>query len=268
MTRVSDLGGEGRPRVRNAIVRPPSASMGEGLTTRALGFPDLETARAQHRAYTEALEREGLRVRRLPSAPSFPDSQFVEDTAVLHGGVAILTRPGAQPRRAEVELIRPVLEREMEVRELGPDPDATLDGGDVLIAGRHAMIGISKRTNRAGGRLLAERLREVDPGLDVRLVPFDGPLHLKSGLTALRPDVYVMDPALRLRAELPAPVRTLPATEGYAANVLPINDALFVLAGSPTIVELGRAHAERAVPLDLSEFRKMDGSLTCLSLLW
>jgi dimethylargininase len=256
------------PRVQNAVVRSPSPSMGEGLTTQTLGRPDVEKATAQHRAYVDALGRVGVKVRCLPPVSELPDSHFVEDTAILHRGVAILTRPGAESRRAEVDRIRPVMEREMEVRTLGPDRDARLDGGDVLLAGRHALIGISERTNRAGARLLAHRLREIDPELRVHLVPFDGPLHLKSGLTALRPDAYLGQPAIHLRSALPAPVHWLPSSEGYAANVLPVNDTLFVLAGSPTVRALATRYARRVVPLDLSEFRKMDGSLTCLSLLW
>jgi len=261
-------GPEELPRVANALVRAVSPAMAEGLTTQSFSRPDAARAERQHRAYVTALQREGVKVRELPSIAELPDSHFVEDTAVVHRGVAILTRPGAESRRAEVDRIRPELERALEVRELGSDPDATLDGGDVLLAGPHALIGISERTNRAGARQLAERLREVDPGLVVHLVPFDGLLHLKSGVTALRPGAYVGDPAIRLGSELPAPVHWLPPSEGFAANVLPVNDALFVLAGSPAVLALAREHADRVVPLDLSEFRKMDGSLTCLSLLW
>jgi dimethylargininase len=242
--------------------------MGAGLTTQTLGPPDLPRARDQHRAYVAALEREGVRVRTLPARADLPDSHFVEDAAVLHRGVAILTRPGAAARRPEVEAIRPALEREMEVRDLGTDPEARLDGGDVLIAGRHAVIGVSERTNRAGARALADRLREVDAGLRVHLVLFGGVLHLKSGITALRPEAYLGQPAIRLGSGLPAPVHWLPAAEGYAANVLPVNDSLFVLAGSPTAHALAARYAPRVVTLDLGEFRKMDGSLTCLSLLW
>jgi dimethylargininase len=254
--------------VANALVRLPSPTMGAGLTTQALGEPDFEKAAGQHRAYVEALEEAGVTVRRLPPEPSLPDSHFVEDTAVIHRGVAILTRPGAGTRRAEVDRIRPVLERELEVVDLGPASDATLDGGDVLIAGRHVLIGVSKRTNPAGADGLAQRLREVDPGLRIDSVPFEGVLHLKSGVTALRPDAYVGDPAIRLARKPPAPVHWLPPAEGYAANVLPVNDTLFVLAGSPAVRSLADRYCARVVPLDLSEFRKMDGSLTCLSLLW
>lgn len=256
------------PRVWRALVREPSPSMADGLTTQSLGRPDLALALAQHRAYVQALEQEGLRVRRLPALPELPDSHFVEDTVVVHRGVALLTRPGAERRREEVAQIRSAFEGVLEVRELGGGPEATVDGGDVLLDGACALIGISERTNREGATQLAERLRAIDPGLPVHLVPFSGPLHLKSGLTALRPGVYVTDPHLRLEAELPGLAHELPASEGFAANVLPVNDTLFVLERSPAVRELAARYAPRVVPLDLSEFRKMDGSLTCLSVLW
>ncbi len=256
------------PAVHHAIVRPPPPTMGEGLTTQALGRPDVERAAAQHRQYVDALRAEGVEVHRLPALPSLPDSPFVEDTAVLHRGVAVLTRPGAAARRPEVDAVRPALEREMEVQELGGPVDATLDAGDVLLAGRNLLIGISTRTNRGGAEALAHRLRAVDPELRAHVVPFSGLLHFKSGVTALRPDALVGDPRIQLGASLPAPVHWLPAAEGFAANVLPVNEALFVLAGSPAVASLAHRYAAKVVPLDLSEFRKMDGSLTCLSLLW
>ena len=144
-----------------------------------------------------------------------------------------------------------------------------MDGGDVLIAGREALIGIGARTNREGAERLADHLRSLDPRLTVRLVPFRGLLHFKSGITAVRPGCYVGDPKIQLdAASRVEPVHWLPATEGYGANVLPLNGAVLVAASSPAVRALAEAEVGNAIPLDMSEFRKMDGALTCLSLLW
>jgi len=262
-----DLGST--PWVRHALVRSVSPSMHRGLTTQALGRPDLGTARRQHAEYVRVLRSLGVEVIELAGAEDLPDGHFVEDTAVIHRGTAILTRPGAAERQSEVERIRPHLEKQLVVRELGGGPEARVDGGDVLIAGREAWIGIGERTNREGGERLADHLRSLDPQLAVRLVPFAGLLHFKSGITAIRPGYYVGDPRIRIEPQAKiSPVHWLPAAEGYGANVLPLNGAVLVSAVSPAVREIAEAEVGKVIPLDTGEFRKMDGALTCLSLLW
>ncbi len=243
--------------------------MGRGLTTQDLGRPNVALARKQHRAYVEALESAGVRITVLGGIPELSDSHFVEDTAVLHQSSAILTSPGVPERRAEVERIRPVLAERMSVRDLGSVQGARLDGGDVLVADNLALIGIGERTNRLGAECLRQRLIETDPTLRVEMVPFRGLLHFKSGITAIAPSVFVGDPHIQLGVDLPGvKINWLPPEEGYGANVLPINDAVLVSASSPAVREMVQRRGGTAVPLDLSEFRKMDGALTCLSLLW
>ena len=255
--------------VRHALVRSVSSSMHRGLTTQALGRPDLGIARSQHAEYVRALRSLGVEVTELAGADDLPDGHFVEDTAVIHRGTAILTRPGAAERQPEVERVRPHLEKQLVVRELGGGPEARVDGGDVLIAGREAWIGIGERTNREGGERMADHLRSLDPQLTVCLVPFRGLLHFKSGITALRPGCYVGDPQIHIDPPSKiGPVHWLPAAEGYGANVLPLNGAVIVSAVSPAVRAMAEAEVGKVIPLDMGEFRKMDGALTCLSLLW
>ena len=254
---------------RHALVRSVSSSMSRGLTTQTLGLPDLNTARKEHAEYVETLRSLGVDVTVLESANDLPDSHFVEDTAVIHQGTAILTRPGASERQPEVERIRPHLERHLAVRELGGSSEAHVDGGDVLIAGREALIGVGARTNQEGADRMAHHLRSLDPELKIRLVPFRGVLHFKSAITAVRPGRYVGDPQIQFdTASKVAPAWWLPRTEGYGANVLPLNGAVLVSATSPAVRVIAEAEVGRVIPLDMGEFRKMDGALTCLSLLW
>jgi dimethylargininase len=258
------------PAVTQALVRHPPPNLAEGLTTQHLGRPDPERASAQHRAYIDQLRKLGVHVRELDSDARFPDCHFVEDTAVIYRGTAIPTVPGAASRIGEVDSIRSVLRAQLPIRELPRGADVRLDGGDVLVAGDHVLIGISaSRTSLAGGQALRDLLQSLNPRMTVDLVPFRGVLHLKSGITALTPEVAVRDPAFETAAELPfAEVLLLPAAEGFAANVLPVNDAILVLDGSPTIREFAHRYSDQVFPLAMDEFRKMDGSLTCLSLLW
>ena len=253
----------------HAIVRCPPRSLGRGLTTQNLGMPDIDLAMEQHAAYVAALKQLGLDVTILNAEEDYPDSVFVEDVAILHGGVAILTRPGAPSRIGEVESMREVLRSRMPIVELADSESVELDGGDVLFCGKRVLVGLGFRTNEEGLRCLRQRLREIDPELSVEGVPFSGVLHLKSGITALRPEVLVYNPLCQMEMQFPfARMITLLLEQGYAANVLPINDTIFVIKGYPAVASAAHEYYQRVIELDMSEFRKMDGSLTCLSLLW
>ena len=254
-------------RLTHALVRPPSRSFAEGLTGADLGSPNTALARAQHDRYCEELARCGLRLTRLPVDEHHPDGTFVEDTAILTGRGAILARPGAPSRLGEVESVREALmERVPSLGEIAAP--GTLDGGDVCDAGDRFLIGISARTNAEGARQLAATLGGHGyqaTVLDVREIP--GLLHLKSGLAALGDGRLVAIEALARRPELRAydTVRVREA-EGYGANCVRVNDRLLIARGFPVLeaalVKLGYD----VVTLEMSEFRKMDGGLTCLSL--
>jgi dimethylargininase len=260
----------GAPRFTRAIVRRPGASFACGLTAANEGPPDLAKALEQHARYCDALIRCGLHLTHLEPDEAFPDGTFVEDTAVVTGRGAILTRPGAPSRSGEVDSVAEALRMFYgHVQPIaGP---GTVDGGDVCEADGHFLIGISARTNEAGASQLAEHLRHMHytAGIvDIR--PLEGLLHLKSGLAYLGEGVWLTDCAIRevLRSSA-APVRELievSAGERYAANCVRVNDAVLVAGGYPRVAGALRDKGFVSVPLEMSEFRKMDGGLSCLSL--
>jgi dimethylargininase len=256
-------------RVTHAIVRPPGANFAAGLTTAGLGAPNLAAALAQHEAYVAALAQAGVEVTRLPPDDNFPDSTFVEDPAIVTARGAIRTRPGAPSRRGEVAAVRAALERFFpELAEIAPP--GTLDGGDVCAADGRFLIGLSARTNADGARQLAAWLARQ--GWAAELIDLRGRpalLHLKSGLAHVGGRTLVVVEALADEPALCDYEKILvPAGEEYAANCLRVNDALFVARGFPELESRLRALNIPLVPLDVSEFRKMDGGLSCLSLRW
>lgn len=250
-----------------AIVRPPAENFGDGLTKSGLGTPNLALALHQHAAYCAMLERCGLVLTRLPADANFPDSTFVEDTAVLTPRGAVITRPGAPSRTAEIHTMRPVLEATFDhVHSI--DGPGTLDGGDVCQAGKHFFIGLTARTNRHGAEQLAGILAGWGFTSTLVDVPaLTGVLHLKSALSYLGDRRLVATPEIAgfegfrdyetVRVEPP---------EAYAANVLRVVERVIMAAGNPRLESAIRALGYPVVTLDMSEFRKMDGALTCLSL--
>ncbi len=251
-----------------AITRTPPDSMANGITTQDVVI-DLQLARRQHQFYVAALQDLGISVTVLGPEELYPDSHFVEDAAIIHNEIAILTRPGAEARRGEVVCLVPALQNVLTVRQLGGDERALVDGGDVLFVGDRVYIGISDRTNIAGAEQLKNALTSIDPRLSIHFISFSGVLHLKSGLTALGPNLLIGSPAIKLHDPLPiADIVWLPDAEGYAANTLSVNGAVLYFAECQSAREVIMAAGLKPVALDMSEFRKMDGSFTCLSLLW
>jgi dimethylargininase len=252
---------------RGAIVRPPADTFADGLTTAALGAPDLALARTQHDGYCAALEACGLALTRLAPDARHPDSTFVEDTAVLLGGRAIVTRPGAPSRAGEVAEIRTVLAAlGFELAEIAAP--GTLDGGDVCERGRRLLVGLSERTNADGARQLAAIAAAHGIScetVDIRGIP--GLLHLKSGLTALEDGTFLAIAALARHPALGGGrvVEVSPAEE-HAANAIEVNGRVLVPQGAPALVSTLRAEGRDVLELPMSEFRKMDGGLSCLSL--
>ena len=252
---------------RYALVRPPGPNFADGLTTAGLGRPDLDRALAQHAAYCEALEDCGLSLTRLDPDKRHPDSTFVEDTAVLTGRRAILTRPGAPSRRGEVPPVRePLAGHFAEFRSIS-EP-GTLDGGDICEADGHFLIGISRRTNEAGARELAALLAEescTSAFIDIRDI--QGILHLKSGIAYLGDRrIAVIESVASHPALRGYEVVAVDPAEAYAANCVRVNDGILVAAGHPRFESALRRLRYDVVPLEMSEFEKMDGGLSCLSL--
>jgi dimethylargininase len=255
------------PTFTRAIVRPPADTFANGLTSSNLGPPDFKKARDQHRSYRRALERAGLLVTELDESRAFPDATFVEDVAVLTGSAAMLTRPGAQSRRGEVGLIRDVLSQcHFSLAEIAAP--GTLDGGDVCDADGHFLIGLSARTNDEGAEQLARWFSvqgRTSTIIDVRGI--DALLHFKSGFAYVGDDTMVAvedlsdHPAFRRYRMVPV----LPE-EAYAANCVRINDRVLVPEGNPMLSRALGSLGYILEIVDVSEFQKMDGGLSCLSL--
>ncbi|HSL55850.1 MAG TPA: arginine deiminase family protein [Pyrinomonadaceae bacterium] len=250
-----------------AIVREPSVSFASGETSVDLGTPDLDVALRQHQAYCAALESCGLELIHLSADDEHPDSTFVEDTALLTARGAVLTRPGAESRRGEVESIAPVIRAHFDnVRSI--EEPGTLDAGDVCEAGEHFFIGISRRTNEHGAKQLAAILDLF--GYSSSLIDIRGLsniLHLKSGMAWLSGRRLVVIDALRNVQEFSDyDLICLNSTEEYAANCLLLNGRILIATGFPNVQRKIEGLGYPTISLDMSEFRKMDGGLSCLSL--
>jgi dimethylargininase len=260
-----------------AIVCPPAPNFSEGLTTAELGVPDYELALRQHEAYCAALEQCGLELLRLEADSNHPDSTFVEDTAVLiqtrsqaHPLTqAVLTRPGAASRRGEVPHITKALADFFPALAMQTiKAPGTLDGGDVCEAGNHFFIGVSERTNDAGAQQLGDFLSSF--GFTSRLVDIreiGGLLHLKSALAWVDDNRLVITKALADREEFAGfELIRVKAGEEYAANCVQVNNHVLIAAGFPSLERTIRQLGYQTIVLEMSEFQKMDGGLSCLSL--
>ena len=254
-------------RFTRAIVRLPGGELADGLTRVDLGRADVALALAQHAAYRDALRACGLDVTVLPADPAHPDGTFVEDTAIVVAEGAIVARPGAASRRGEVAAVATAL-RAYFPRPARIDAPGTVDGGDICEAGRHVFIGLSHRTNDEGARQLAAWLAShgyTSSTVDVR--GLDTILHLKSGLSCLAGERLLLIPELADHPAFAGHERlVVDADEAYAANAVQVNDRVLVAAGHPKLVATLRAQGYAPFELGMSEFAKLDGGLSCLSL--
>ena len=251
----------------NALVRPPAANFAAGLTQSTEGAPDLPKAMQQHARYCEALKECGLQLTELAADAAFPDGTFVEDTALLFPDFAVLTRPGAPTRQGETASVLAALRGRFQRIETIHAP-GSVDGGDVCVAENKVFIGISARTNETGAAQLAGILRAA--GYVVSLIDIRGSktlLHLKSGLTYLGQGLMIMSSDAPISDAISGfDIVELAQDEDYAANCLSINDRILIAAGYPGLSATLQARGRATLPLEMSEFRKMDGGLTCLSL--
>jgi dimethylargininase len=251
-----------------AIVRSPSRNFADGLTSTSSPAPDYQLAVKQHDEYCLTLEHLGLRLTRLPADERHPDSTFVEDAAIVTERVAVITRPGAPSRRSEVDDITQTLNQFYSSVQAIGDP-GTLDGGDVCQVGDHFFIGISQRTNEDGATQLSEILKTAGYAstfMDIRALSHRL-LHLKSGLAYLGGNKLVVDTQLSRRAEFQEFEVICPdADEAYAANCLAFGNTVLIATGYPRFEAQLRQLGFNTKALDMSEFQKMDGGLSCLSL--
>jgi dimethylargininase len=268
-------------KLSRAIVRPPGASFVAGLTRAKLGLPDYHSALRQHAAYCDALESCGLTLTRLEPDERFPDSTFVEDTAILisrrvsgqgsscaaAATMAVMTRSGAPSRRGEGQSIAQTL-TELGLETAAISTPGTVDGGDICEAESHFFIGISERTNEAGASQLADLLKSlgyISSFVDIRNL--DPILHLKSGVAYLGDNRLVVIETLRAEAVFKGyELLAVENDEAYAANCVRINDRVLVAAGFPRFERTLKDLGYKTLPLEMNEFQKLDGGLSCLSL--
>ncbi len=247
-----------------AITREPSVSLGRCELSFVAPQPiDVALALAQHRSYVTALVQAGCEVVSLPSEPDLPDAVFVEDTAVVVDELAILTRPGAPSRRAEVESIGVALAPYRRIaRLIAP---ATLDGGDVLRIGRTLYVGRTARTNEAAIEQLRALLGPFDYAIEA--VPVTGCLHLKSAITVIGDGVLLANRALvDVSRFAGARIIDVDPDEPHAANVLQIGTRLIY----PSCYPKTRARLADfdVIEVDASEVIKAEGAMTCCSLVF
>jgi dimethylargininase len=245
-----------------ALIRAISPLLDEGGRTHITHDPiDLALARQQHAGYAEALAAAGWEVIALPEAPALPDATFVEDTAVVIGDVAILTRPGAEHRRPEVATVRPALEKFRPVVDLAPR--SRLDGGDVLQVDDTVYVGLSQRTDQAGLNALRT---VIDPALKVVPVPVTGCLHLKTGASNPAPGV-ILAVADWLDAGAFGDLEIIEPPEPSGANTLLAGGTVLVPASAPGTAALLRERGVDTQVVDIGEFHKAEAGLTCLSII-
>lgn len=248
-----------------ALTHVPSPRMELGQRTYVGRAPiDHVLAAREHRDYCRLLRECGADVRILDVNRELPDCVFIEDTAVVLDEVAVLASMGTESRRAEPAGVEPELRKHREVRRV--EQPAMLEGGDVLRVGRTLLVGLSSRTNRAGVAALGEIARPF--GYGVVAVPVRGCLHLKTACTALDDRRLLVNPAwLDLHALQGFDLLRVPEEEPWGANVARIGDRVGLSADHVRTAETIRALGFEVRTIDLSEFAKAEGGVTCLSLL-
>lgn len=247
--------------MRTALVRAPGPRLAEGLVTHRERRPvDLDLARAQHEAYVRALEGAGFALHWVEPADECPDAVFVEDTAVVCGGNAILARPGAPERVGEVAGTERAL-RELGLNVLTLDGQCTLDGGDVLQTPDALYVGRSGRTDDEALCLLPPLM----PARRVVGVKVLGALHLKSAMTALPDGSLIGTPDHVDTSGLPG-IWVAPEPSGSRVAVLG-EDHVLMAASAPRTAARLRADGWRVTTVDIGEFEALEGSVTCLSIL-
>lgn len=254
-----------------AIVRIPGSNFADGLTTVDLGIPHFDEVLHQHARYCDALRECGLELTVLDADLRHPDSTFVEDAAILTPNAAVFCRPGAASRAGEVAAIRPVAER-FYSHTFPIDSPGTVDGGDICEAEDHFFIGISHRTNEEGARQLAAHLAAIGytaSTIDIRAMTTI--LHLKSGISYIGDNTLVIMEEMADNPQFSSEfarfnlLRVSPA-ESYAANCVRVNQRVLIADGFPQLHAELIARGFSPLVLNMSEFQKMDGGLSCLSL--
>ncbi len=249
---------------KNVIVKKPCSSIIDGISSADLGRPNFKLAMKQHEAYIETLKKCGVEVTVLEADEKYPDSCFIEDVALLTKKCAIITRPGALSRRGEIVGLRETLEKFYENIEKIEEP-GTIEAGDIMMVGNHFYIGLSARTNEAGANQMINILNKYD--LEGSVVTLEKVLHLKTGLS------YLENNNLLVAGEFDhSPIFSsfnkikIEEKESYSANCIWVNGHVLVPAGYENTRKAIENLGYDVHVVDTSEFRKIDGGLSCLSL--
>jgi dimethylargininase len=247
-----------------AIVKTPCKAMVDGISNANLGRPDYQNALVQHLDYIEALKECGLQVKVLPPDENFPDSTFVEDTALMTRHCAILANPGAPSRTNETRSMLAVIREFYKSIELIEAP-GTVEGGDIMMVADHFYIGLSERTNQAGAEQLIAILEKHD--MQGSMVDMTEVLHLKTGLGYLEDDNLLACGEFLSKPEFQQyNLLQVDSEESYAANSVWVNGTVLVPEGFPKTSKLIASAGYKVREVDVSEFQKLDGGLSCLSL--
>jgi dimethylargininase len=248
-----------------AITREISRSIVNCELTHLARTPiDVARARAQHERYRAALRALGLEVVSLPEEPDLPDSVFIEDTAIVLDEAAVLTRPGADSRRPEVESVARALEPYRQL--LRVTAPATLDGGDVLVVGKKIFVGQTLRSNAAAVEQLSDLLKSF--GYEVTGVPVTDCLHLKSGVSQTAEDTLLINPAWVDKSYFEGfKFIEVDPSEPYAANALMVKGALVYPSAFPRTRKRLETVGRPIVPVEADELAKAEGGVTCCSLI-
>lgn len=247
-----------------AIVRTPGKSLVHGLSSANVGIPDYELALIQHAKYIDALKECGLEVLVLKPDEEYPDSTFVEDVALLTKHCAIITNPGATSRKGEISGMRSILEKHFSNIEQIEYP-GTIEAGDIMMVGKHFFIGLSERTNEEGAKQMISFLEKY--GMTGSVVKLEKVLHLKTGLAYLENNNLIACGEFLSKDEFRKfNILEIDEDESYAANCIWVNGKVIIPFGYPNAKRTIQAAGYETIEVDVSEFKKLDGGLSCLSL--
>ncbi|MFX0135676.1 MAG: dimethylarginine dimethylaminohydrolase family protein [Candidatus Hodarchaeota archaeon] len=249
---------------KRAIVRIPCRNFKYGITNADLGFPDYKRALYQHSIYVQALKRCGIQVIELKADERYPDSTFVEDTAIADKEFAIILNMGAPSRRGEEIEIENVLNDYYDNIERINHP-GTVDGGDVMKVENHYYIGLSKRTNLEGANQLVKIFKKKN--YLCSKIQLTNLLHLKTGISYIgENNVIAVDKLRKLPHFKKFNIIYTNENEQYGANSIRVNEYVLIPKGCNILSDSLKTLGYKLLELDLSEFRKMDGGISCLSL--
>ncbi|MBX4133554.1 hypothetical protein JMI89_07910 [Frischella sp. Ac48] len=252
-------------KFNHIITRTPAKSLINGLTSANLGKPDYQKALDQHNNYIRALQKCDVDITILPADENFPDSVFVEDPVLCTPHCAIITRPGAESRRGETQIIEETIKRFYRDKVQKITAPGTVEAGDIMMVDNHYYIGLSARTNQQGAEQIIAILNQY--GMTGSIVTLEKVLHLKTGLAYLENNNLLAAGEFITKPEFQhLNIIEIPESESYAANCIWVNGKVIMPAGYPITQAKIAALGYQVIEVDTSEYRKIDGGVSCMSL--